>query len=122
MQYSKTKRMENRRQNAIKNFTKDRHFRNTVGNTFSTKMNIDNVIVISLTIFLSQPTKMIGYTDDWIIYTSHKQPRVAEARLEKTADEVIKLTNENVFRILTEKTKSMFIHRKNRVLERRPRI
>jgi hypothetical protein len=55
--------------------------------------------------------------DDWIIYTNH-----AEARLKKAADKVIKWTNENGFRISAEKKKSMFIHRKNRVLERRPRI
>jgi hypothetical protein len=118
--------MENRRQNAtifITNFTKDRSFRVTVGNTFSTKMNIENGTVqgavISVTLFLiamtdickgmEEPTKMIGYVDDWIIYTSHKLPRVAEARLKKAAD------NENGFRISAKKTKSMFIHRRSRV-------
>jgi hypothetical protein len=84
----------------ITNFTKGRSFQITVGNTFSTKMNIENGIVqeavINVTIFL------IG--------------------IENAADKVIKWTNENGFRISAEKTKSMLIHRRNRVLERRPRI
>jgi hypothetical protein len=68
-----------------------------VGYTFSTKMNIENGIVhgavISVALFLiamtdickemEKPRKMIGYADDWIIYTSHKLPRMAEARLIK---------------------------------------
>jgi hypothetical protein len=62
----------------ITNFTKDRSFRVTVGNTFSTKINIENGIVqgavMSVTFFLiamtdickgiEKPTKMIGYADD----------------------------------------------------------
>jgi hypothetical protein len=62
---------------------------------------------------MEELTKMIGYADDWIIYTSLKQPRVAETRLKKVASKVIKWTNENGFRISAEKTKSMFIHRRN---------
>jgi hypothetical protein len=27
---------------------------------------------------MEEPTKMIGYADDWIIYTSHKLPKVAK--------------------------------------------
>jgi hypothetical protein len=71
---------------------------------------------------IEEPTRMIGYADDWIIYTSHKLPRLAESRLKKGADKVIKWTNENGFRISAEKTKSMFIHRRNRVLGRTARI
>jgi hypothetical protein len=96
----------------ITNFTKDTSFRVTVGNTFSTKIRIEHGTVqgavISVTLFLiamtdickgmEEPTKMIGYADDWIIYTSHKLPRVAKARLKKAADKVIKWTNENGFR------------------------
>jgi hypothetical protein len=99
-------------------------------------MDIENGIVqgavIGVTRFLiampnickgmEESTKMIGYGDDWIIYTSHKLPRVAEASLEKAADKVIRWTNENEFRISAEKTKSMFIHRRNRFLGRTPRI
>jgi hypothetical protein len=70
---------------------------------------------------MEEPIKIIGYPDDWIIYTSHKLPRVGEVKPKK-ADKVIKWTNENEFRISAEKTKSMFIHRRNRVLERRPKI
>jgi hypothetical protein len=44
---------------------------------------------------MEEPTKMIGYVDDWMIYTSHKLPRLVEARLKKTADKIIKWTNEN---------------------------
>jgi hypothetical protein len=40
-------------------------------------------------------------------------PRVAEARFKKEADKIIELTNENGYRISAEKTKSMFIHRRN---------
>jgi hypothetical protein len=71
-------------------------------------MNIENGIiqgaVISVTLFLiamtdtckgmKEPTKIIGYADDWIIYTSHNIPRVAEAR-RKALDKVIRWTNEN---------------------------
>jgi hypothetical protein len=71
---------------------------------------------------MEEPTKMMGYADDWIIYISHKLPRVAEARFKKAADKVIKWSNVNGFRISAEKTKSMFIHRWNRVLGRTPRI
>jgi hypothetical protein len=45
---------------------------------------------------MEEQTKMIGYTDDWITYTSHKLPREAEARL-KAADKVIQWTNENEY-------------------------
>jgi hypothetical protein len=83
----------------ITNFTKDRSYRVTVGNTISTKMNIENEMVqgaiISVILFLiamtdickgmEEPTKIIGYADDWIIYTSHKLSRVAEARLKKSS-------------------------------------
>jgi hypothetical protein len=62
---------------------------------------------------MEELTKMIGYADDWIIYTSLKQPRVTETRLKKVAGKVIKWTNENGFRISAEKTKPMFIHRRN---------
>jgi hypothetical protein len=48
---------------------------------------------------------IIDPADDWIIYISHKLPRVAETRLKKA-----------------EKTKSVFIHRRNRVLGRTPII
>jgi hypothetical protein len=72
---------------------------------------------------MEEPTKMIGYADDWIIYTlSHKLPRVAEARLKKAADKVIKWSNENGFRIPADKTQSMFIHKRNRVLGQTARI
>jgi hypothetical protein len=39
---------------------------------------------------MEKPTKIIGYADDWIIYTSHKLPRIAEVKLKKAADKVIK--------------------------------
>jgi hypothetical protein len=61
--------------------TKDRSFQVTVGNTFSTVQRA----VMSVGLFLiamtdickgmEEPTNMIGYVDDWIIYTSHKLPR-----------------------------------------------
>jgi hypothetical protein len=66
---------------------------------------------------MGESTKLIVYADEWIVYTGHKIPRVAEARLKKTAEKVFKWTNENGFRISAEKTKLMFIHRRNRVLE-----
>jgi hypothetical protein len=73
---------------------------------------------------MEEPPKMIGYAEDWIIYTSHKLPRVIEARLKKTADKVIECTNENGFRISAEKTKLMFIHKIDQFLVRirTPRI
>jgi Ni2+-binding GTPase involved in maturation of urease and hydrogenase len=40
---------------------------------------------------IKEPTKMIGYADDCIIYTSHKLLRVAEARLKKAADKLMKM-------------------------------
>jgi hypothetical protein len=63
----------------------------------SSDKNIENGIVqgavISVSLFLiemtdickgmEEPTKMIGYVDDWIIHTSHKLPRVAEAKTNK---------------------------------------
>jgi hypothetical protein len=120
----------------ITNFTKDRSFRVKKGNTFSTEMNIQDGIVqgavINVTLFLiamtdickgmEEPTKMVRYAEDWIIYTSHILPRVAEARLKKAADKVIKWTNEYGFRISAEKTKWMFMHRINQVLGRTLRI
>jgi hypothetical protein len=102
----------------ITNFTKDRSFRNS----FSTKMNIENGAVISVTLFLialtgickgmEEPTKMIRYADDWIIHKP--ETTKSNRRLKKAANKVIKWTNENGFRISAEKTKSVFNHRKNR--------
>jgi hypothetical protein len=40
------------------------------------------------------------------IFTSQKLPIVAEVRLKKAADQVIKWINENGFRISTEETES----------------
>jgi hypothetical protein len=39
---------------------------------------------------MEEPTKMIGYADDWILNTIHKLLKVAGARLKKAADKVIK--------------------------------
>jgi hypothetical protein len=41
---------------------------------------------------MEEPTKIIGYADDWIIYTNHKLPRVAETKHKNTAEKVMKWT------------------------------
>jgi hypothetical protein len=58
-----------------------------IGNTMSSLKNIENGVqqgaVLSVTLFLvamakicdkiEEPTKFLGYADDWVLYTSQKK-------------------------------------------------
>jgi hypothetical protein len=68
------------------------------------------------------PTSMLGYTDDWVILTSNKTPKTAEARLQKATNTVSRWANENGFTISTEKTKAMLNDRRKLRVSRKPKI
>jgi hypothetical protein len=66
-----------------KNFMSNRTLRVAVGSTLSSLMNIENGLVegaVSVTLFLvamaiickriEEPTRILGYADDWVIYIS----------------------------------------------------
>jgi hypothetical protein len=81
-------------------------------------MNSENEIVqgalISVRLFFIAMTDVCKRMEELTkMITSHKLSRVVETRLKKAADEVITWINENGFRISAEKTKLMFIHRRN---------
>jgi hypothetical protein len=62
---------------------------------------------------IEEPTRILGYGDDWVIYTSQRTPRMAENKLQKAANEIMKWTKDTDFNISVEKTKAMLIHRRN---------
>jgi hypothetical protein len=62
------------------------------------------VAMIEICKGIEEPTRMIGYADDYVPYTRHKQPRIAEAKLKKTTDKITKCTSENGFKISADTT------------------
>jgi hypothetical protein len=72
-----------------KNFMSNRTLRVPVGNTLSSPMSIKNGVVqgavLSVTLFLvamatifkgiKESTRILGYADDWVIYTSQRTPQ-----------------------------------------------
>jgi hypothetical protein len=80
----------------VHSFMMKRTLRVDIGNTYSTSREIENGVlqgtVLSVTLFLvamaeicrgiEGPTRMFGYADDWVILTSNKTPKTAEARLQ----------------------------------------
>jgi hypothetical protein len=87
-------------------------------------MSIENGViqgtVLSMTLFLvamasiykrvEEPTRILGYADYWVVYTSQRTPRMAENKLQKAANKIVKWTKETSFNISVEKTKAMLIH------------
>jgi Reverse transcriptase (RNA-dependent DNA polymerase) len=71
---------------------------------------------------IQEPVKIIGYADDWMIFTSHKDVRTCETRMQKAMQQIIKWTNDTGFQISIEKTKSNLFSRKNYEIINRPKI
>jgi hypothetical protein len=106
------------------------------GNTDSTSREIENEVVqgavLSVTLFLvaiaeicsgiKGPTRMLGLADTWVILTSNKTPKIAEARLQKAKNMVSRWADENGFTISTEKTKAMLIYRRKLRVSTKPNI
>jgi hypothetical protein len=61
--------------------------------------------VLSVTLFLvamtdivkniKEPTKILGYADDWVVITSSKAPLLAKNRLKKATDKISKWAKGN---------------------------
>jgi hypothetical protein len=71
---------------------------------------------------IEEPTRIIGYADDWVIYTSQRTPRMTEKKLQKAANEIVKWTKETSFNISVEKTKAKLIHRRKPRVYERPKL
>jgi Reverse transcriptase (RNA-dependent DNA polymerase) len=108
------------------NFMTDRKIRVAVGNDYSSLMTIENGVpqgaVISVTLFLiainpinnlgNLDTKLIGYADDWVIYTKATKPEIATYRIQNTLNKVNSWFKMNGFKISADKTKSIMITRR----------
>jgi hypothetical protein len=68
---------------------------------------------------IKEPTRIMGYADDWVVITSSNAPLLTKNRLIKAATSISKWADENGFEISTEKTKTMLIHRRRPKTERR---
>jgi hypothetical protein len=52
--------------------------------------------------------KIIDYSDDWMVHTTHQHHRVATIRIQKAAmNRIIKLVDDTGLKVLTEKTKAI---------------
>jgi hypothetical protein len=93
----KTWKINRRMLGFAKNLMNNRTLRVAVGNTLSSPMSIKNRVVqgavLNVTFFLvvmaticmgiEEPTRILGYADDWVIYTSQRTPRMTEYKLQK---------------------------------------
>jgi hypothetical protein len=71
-----------------------------IGNILLEEKQIENGVVLSVTLFLvamaeithgiEEPIKIIGSADDWIIYTTHKHERVSVVKIQKSMDNIVK--------------------------------
>jgi hypothetical protein len=100
-----------------------------VGNYFSNPKEIKKGVVqgavLSVTMFLiamadivkeiKETCTILRYADDWVIVTSSQAPITTETRIKEAANSDTRWESDNGFRISSEKTITMLIHR------RRPR-
>jgi hypothetical protein len=106
----------------------DHTLRVAIGNTKSSLKNIENGVqgaVMSVTLFLvamanicekiEKPTKILGYSDDWVLNTSRRTAKMAENELQQSTIKIA-TANETGFTISAEKTKMLLVQRK------RPRV
>jgi Reverse transcriptase (RNA-dependent DNA polymerase) len=78
--------------------------------------------VISVTLFLiainpitkleSNKAKMIGYADDWVVYSASDSPHTANENVQTVIHRIDEWTSKNGFNISTNKTKSLMISRR----------
>jgi hypothetical protein len=71
---------------------------------------------------IEKPIKIIGYADDWIIYTTHKDERVNVVKLQKAMDKIVKRADDTSFQISIEKTKAIMFSRNNTAIASRLRL
>jgi hypothetical protein len=69
---------------------------------------------------IEESTRILGYADDWFIYTSERTPRMAENKLQKADHEIDQITR--LYNISVEKTKVMLIHRRKTRIYERPKL
>jgi Reverse transcriptase (RNA-dependent DNA polymerase) len=133
MRWLKHKHIDGKLLKFVVEFLQNRSFRTMVGDQESEETVIGNGVpqgaVLSVTLFLiaisnicpikSTNYKMIGYADDWYIYTSQKQIHEAERILQQVLDQIDRWTQKTGFNISREQTKSI-IFTKSRPRNGRP--
>jgi ribonuclease HI len=105
----------------IVGFLQNRSMKTMVGSQESEEVVLENGVpqgaVLSVTLFLiaisdicksKQPNvEMIGYADDWYVFTSQKHIKDAEPIIQRALDNIERWTQKTGFRISVEKTKSI---------------
>jgi endonuclease/exonuclease/phosphatase family metal-dependent hydrolase len=113
------------------NFMSNRRIKVAIGNTMSNEVILENGVpqgaVISVTLFLiainpitkleTITTKMVGYADDWVVYSSSALPHPAYTNIQTVIDKIDKWTSENGFSISNNKTKTLMISRRAKVAD-----
>jgi hypothetical protein len=98
---------------------KNRTLRVAIENTLSEEKLIENelfygavlsaplflVAMVEITHGIEEPIKIIGYADDWIIHTTHKDERVSVVKLQKAMNEIVKWADDTGFQISIEKSR-----------------
>jgi hypothetical protein len=112
--------------NFASKFMSSRTIRVALGNTLSDSFVIENGVpqgaVISVTMFLiainpitkfsTSETKIVGYADDWVVYSSSANNQVATSRVRRVIENIDQWTLHNGFSISANKTKCFMITRK----------
>jgi hypothetical protein len=95
---------------------KKRTLRVAIGSALSEEKQIENGVVLSVTLLLlamaeithgiEEPIRITGYAyaDDWIIHTTHKHERVSFLKLQKAMDKIVRWADDTGFQISIEKT------------------
>jgi hypothetical protein len=98
--------------------------------------NIENGVpqgaVLSVALFLvamakicdkiEEPTNILGYADDWVLYTSRRTPRISENELQISTNKIVKWANETGFTISAEKMITLLVHRRKPRVQSRPNL
>jgi Reverse transcriptase (RNA-dependent DNA polymerase) len=106
----------------------NRSFRVAVGSTLSDPMTIENGViqgaVLSVTLFLvamsgitkkiKSPVKILGYADDWVVYTKHRTLKYAQNALQKAMKSIETWAEDAGFTMSAEKTAVMHFTRRKK--------
>jgi Reverse transcriptase (RNA-dependent DNA polymerase) len=98
----------------IVGFLDNRSLKTVIGSHESEEVVVENGVPIAIANIcrLEEPNcEMIGYADDWYLYTSQKHIKDAEPILQKAIDNIERWTQKTGFNISIEKTKTIVFTR-----------
>jgi ribonuclease HI len=125
IRWLKDRQIDGRMLQFIMGFLDNRSLKTVIGPHESEVVAIENGVpqgaVLSVTLFLiaiadicrleEQNCEMIGYADDWYLFTSQKHIKDAEPVLQKALDNIERWTQKTGFNISIEKTKGIVFTR-----------